>query len=66
MYEFENKINSLNVTPIDGKIGIKPSIDKMKIITENIIFTNLSFTQALKSSFLKPIEDLSLQFWGLL
>ena len=64
VYEFENKINSLNITPIDGKIGIKPSIDKMKIMTENIIFTNLSFTQALKSSFLKPIEDLSLQFWG--
>ena len=64
VYEFENEINSLSITPIDGKIGIKPSIDKMKIITENIIFTNLSFSQALKSSFLKPVEDLSLQFWG--
>ena len=63
-YKFNNDIHSVNITPVDGKIGIKPSLTKMNIIPENIIFSKVDFFEALKSSFLKPYEDLSLQFWG--
>ena len=31
-YKFNNDTHSVNITPVDGKIGIKPSLTKMNII----------------------------------
>ena len=63
-YEFDNKINQVNLIPQDGKIGIKPSLNKVEILTENIIFKNMNLFQSIKAAFNKPINDLSLQLWG--
>ena len=63
-YEFDNEINQVNIIPKDGKIGIKPSLNKLDIIPENIIFKNMNLSQSIKASFNKPINDLSLQLWG--
>jgi len=64
-YEFNNKLNQVNITPnIDGKLGIIPSMNKINIIPENIIFKNMSLSESFISAFKKPISDLSLQLWG--
>ena len=63
-YEFDNKINQVSLIPKDNKIGIKPSLNKVEILTENIIFKNMNLSQSIKASFNKPINDLSLQLWG--
>jgi len=63
-YEFKNKINQVILTPQDGKIGIMPSINKVNIIPENIIFKRMDLYESMSSAFNKPINDLSLQLWG--
>jgi regulator of sigma E protease len=63
-YEFDDRINQVSLTPQDGKIGIKPSINKINIIPENIIFKKMSLYESITSAFNKPINDLSLQLWG--
>ena len=63
-YEFKNKIQQVYLTPKEGKIGIVPSMNKINIIPENIIFKNVSLLESVISAFRKPISDLSLQLWG--
>ena len=63
-YEFDNKVNQVMIIPQDGKIGITPSLNKINIIPENIIFKNMSLSESIRSAFNKPINDLSLQLWG--
>jgi len=63
-YEFDGEVNQVMVKPQDGKIGIKPSINKVNIIPENIIFKNMKLSESIGAAFNKPISDLSLQLWG--
>ena len=63
-YEFDNKINKVLITPNEGKIGIKPSLNKINILTENITFKKMGILHSLNAAISKPINDLSLQLWG--
>tara|TARA_B110000014_G_scaffold254318_1_gene234786 strand:- start:3866 stop:5299 length:1434 start_codon:yes stop_codon:yes gene_type:complete len=63
-YEFKNQLQQVYLIPEEGKIGIVPSMNKINIIPENIIFKNISLLESVISAFRKPISDLSLQLWG--
>lgn len=63
-YEFNNTIKNINILPEDGKIGIKPSMSKVNIVPENIVFKSMGLYPSIIAAFKKPINDLSLQLWG--
>tara|TARA_Y100001936_G_scaffold94853_1_gene93291 strand:- start:580 stop:2022 length:1443 start_codon:yes stop_codon:yes gene_type:complete len=63
-YEFNDIVNIVNINPEDGKIGIIPSMSKINIIPDNIVFKDINLFDSFILAFKQPISDLSLQIWG--
>ena len=63
---FENYqgIQETCIYPINGKIGIAPSLEKVKMIPENIVFRKIDFFESLKISLIEPYEIIKMQLWG--
>jgi len=63
---FENYqgIQETCIYPINGKIGIAPSLEKVKMIPENIVFRKIGFFESLKISLIEPYEIIKMQLWG--
>lgn len=64
--EFKN-FNGIQIDcikPSNGKLGIIPSIEKVKMIPENITFKKINFLKSIYLSFLQPFEIIKMQLWG--
>jgi len=63
---FENYqgIQETCIYPNNGKIGIVPSLEKVKMIPENIVFRKIDFLESLKISLIQPYEIIKMQLWG--
>ena len=52
------------ITTQNGKLGIIPSIEKVKMIPENIIFKKIGFFESIYLSIIQPYEIIKMQLWG--
>ena len=52
------------IKPTDGKLGIVPSFEKVKMLPENITFKKVNFLKSIYLSFVQPFEIIKMQLWG--